>query len=162
MTTTFKARTTYYNGIKMRSRLEASYAQGILDGRVRKLLPMTSWEYEPCCFANEHGQWLPDFVIRDIGPNGMNMYIEVKPLNWLCGDRKDDLDHLMLRMSAVWAAEPRAVAAIDFAEWPVASDNMQPRISRSGRGTERGRWLLTIPKAMPGLAIQWADPKARP
>lgn len=61
-----KARPTTYKGIPMRSRLEAQ-AAARLDARGMK------WEYEPQCFADETGQYLPDFYVHGWG------YIEVKP-----------------------------------------------------------------------------------
>lgn len=79
--TTIPARKTIYNGVTMRSRLEAGFAMW-LDRRG------WAWEYEPTCFASKNGQWLPDFAI-DIpcvsmdGPHGVtqhtNVYVEVKP-----------------------------------------------------------------------------------
>jgi hypothetical protein len=67
--TTIKARPTVYKGIKMRSRLEAAFAQE-LDARDLEF----GWKYEPECFADESGQYLPDFQYLDI-------YYEVKPPN---------------------------------------------------------------------------------
>jgi hypothetical protein len=51
-----KARPTIYKGIQMRSRLEAAYAQHLDADNY-------PWEYEPECFADETGQYLPDFRI---------------------------------------------------------------------------------------------------
>lgn len=67
---TIKARPTVYNGIKMRSRLEAHYA-AYLDANNHP------WQYEPECFATETGQYLPDFAITD--QTEAVAYIEVKP-----------------------------------------------------------------------------------
>ena len=85
---TIHARPTTYNGIRMRSRLEASYAAE-LD---RRRLP---WEYEPRCFANAQGQYLPDFKV------GGNTYIEIKPPN---------ANHPMAlqRMHIILSSEPTA------------------------------------------------------
>jgi len=64
-----KARRTIYNGIRMRSRLEARVAAWFdslgLD-----------WVYEPKAFASGAGQYLPDFRIA--GPMGSAAYVEVK------------------------------------------------------------------------------------
>ena len=65
-TSTIQARPTLYNGIQMRSRLEADYASCLDRGGI-------DWKYEPTCFAGPDGQWLPDFKTK---PGG---YIEVKP-----------------------------------------------------------------------------------
>lgn len=65
------ARPTIYKGVKMRSRLEASFAQ-YLDS------VGLAWDYEPECFADETGQYLPDFLI---GSGDLTCYIEVKHSN---------------------------------------------------------------------------------
>lgn len=67
------ARPTTYNGVKMRSRLEAAYAEQF-DAFG------WAWEYEPVCLANGHGQYLPDFrlVLNDMAPTAYT-YVEVKP-----------------------------------------------------------------------------------
>lgn len=76
---TWKARPTTYRGIPMRSRLEARFAATLDEfvaavnvdgGDVR-------WEYEPRAFANERGQYLPDFAIYT--EVGTNWFIEVRP-----------------------------------------------------------------------------------
>lgn len=67
--TTYVARPTVYNGVQMRSRLEAEYAAS-LDG-------LAKWEYEPCCFANATGQYLPDFRVE--WSSDTFEYVEVKP-----------------------------------------------------------------------------------
>lgn len=70
-----KARPTTYNGVKMRSRLEARFAAGLDKLGIE-------WKYEPECFADESGQYLPDFWL---GLNGVYearslTYVEVKPI----------------------------------------------------------------------------------
>jgi hypothetical protein len=50
----------------MRSRLEARYAAH-LDARG------VSWQYEPFCYADERGQYLPDFLVNTA------TFVEVKP-----------------------------------------------------------------------------------
>lgn len=74
MTYDMKARPTTYNGIKMRSRLEAKYA-GWLD------LIQVGWRYEPLCLANADGQYLPDFLVSGVyfGGNQTDVAVEVKP-----------------------------------------------------------------------------------
>jgi hypothetical protein len=61
-----KAIPTKYNGIQMRSRLEATWAAffDLLEWR---------WEYEPCDFDG----WIPDFVIYG---RTQKTYVEVKPV----------------------------------------------------------------------------------
>lgn len=69
-----RARPTLYNGIAMRSRLEARYAAWLDREHIR-------WEYEPECFATSTGQYLPDFRLHDIIIFGSPrvLYIDTKP-----------------------------------------------------------------------------------
>lgn len=70
--TDFTPRPTVYNGIKMRSRLEATYAASLDNAGI-------AWEYEPGAFATPGGQYLPDFRLN-LTPDGLTrVYIEVKP-----------------------------------------------------------------------------------
>jgi len=64
-----RARRTLYKGIQMRSRLEATCA------RLLDRLDI-EWQYEPRCFADDTGQYLPDFELKEM-PNPE--YWEVKP-----------------------------------------------------------------------------------
>ena len=77
MTRELKPRPTIYKGIHMRSRLEASFAQW-LDS-----WPFLHWEYEPCAFASEGGQYLPDFRAEGFRATWLDgyqrVYFEVKP-----------------------------------------------------------------------------------
>ena len=88
--TDFTPRPTTYKGIKMRSRLEAGFAQWC-DGEY----PPIPWEYEPACFAGDDGrQYLPDFKIRmELVGEVRSFYVEVKPstfgpgpeaAEWMC------------------------------------------------------------------------------
>lgn len=95
------ARPTTYRGIKMRSRLEAHVASWLdrepFEGR---------WQYEPQAFANEHGQYLPDFYVD--APNGP-MYIEVRPTlerGFLA----------MERMQIIWDSDPSAILLLLVSE----------------------------------------------
>lgn len=107
-----QARPTLYKGIQMRSRLEALYAAGFdYDG--------LDWDYEPMAFADETGQYLPDFVLRAKG--FLNEYWEVKGLL----DR-DDLPIVQRRMEIIWTSEPDATLVLvvgsydDSLQWIVA------------------------------------------
>jgi hypothetical protein len=88
----------------MRSRLEADFAR-FLDEEHAALSRFTSqrpyWHYEPRCFANERGQYLPDFVVVN-GPR--RTFIEVKPES-VTG--KQLLDALAA-MEIVWDSQPDA------------------------------------------------------
>lgn len=89
---TLKARPTVYNGIQMRSRLEARWA-AVLDrdwGR---------WAYEPRAYATQGGQYLPDFEILDAG---LPVFMEVRPTidrGWSA----------TLQMEIIWASLPDAM-----------------------------------------------------
>jgi hypothetical protein len=95
-----KARPTMYRGIQMRSRLEAKFAARLDHIGV-------TWEYEPMCFADESGQYLPDFMIDLAGEP--NIYIEVKPTRALAQQWIDG------PMQAIWSTYPREhLAAVWF------------------------------------------------
>jgi hypothetical protein len=86
-----------YRGIQMRSRLEARTA-GWLD---RYKIP---WSYEPGAFADENGDYLPDFIIKDFGVAGRTrrpLYVEVKP-TW------KHADAWKTRMFTIWSSQPHA------------------------------------------------------
>lgn len=72
----WKARPTLYKGIRMRSRLEARYAQHLDRNGFR-------WEYEPDCYGDETGDYLPDFLIvgnaSGASRHPTRLYIEIKP-----------------------------------------------------------------------------------
>lgn len=98
MSLAIPARPTTYNGVEMRSRLEARFAAMLDANRV-------PWTYEPRAFANQHGQYLPDFRVHD------NIYIEVRP----------NVERGMLafdRMPIIWDSEPEAILAIVMPERP--------------------------------------------
>jgi len=99
---TIKARPTTYKGIRMRSRLEAGYAAH-LDALT--WLDRSTWEYEPRAFANQDGQYLPDFVV-----NG-NRFIEVKP------DSETNLDGVLRRMHIIRDTHPDAVLFVEVGSW---------------------------------------------
>lgn len=77
--TALKPRRTTYQGIEMRSRLEAGFAQW-LDSIVCR------WQYEPQAFAGPDGQYLPDFLLERMQPPWAanedelrRAYVEIKP-----------------------------------------------------------------------------------
>lgn len=88
-----RGRPTVYKGIKMRSRLEASFASALdsLNG--------VTWTYEPQCFADATGQYLPDFLVdhRD----GDLDYMEVKPPT-------ADTGEALRKMHVIRSSEPSA------------------------------------------------------
>lgn len=95
-----EARTTTYNGTRMRSRNEARFA-GALDE-----LGIT-WEYEPMCYASGRVQYLPDFrVDTPAGP----LFIEVKPT-------PPKLDQILRRMRAVRPSVKDAYLAVTCSTW---------------------------------------------
>lgn len=71
------ARPTVYRGVRMRSRLEAQFAQ-VLDKA------QFEWEYEPECYADQTGQYLPDFKVSATPGQGVlptPWFVEVKPFD---------------------------------------------------------------------------------
>lgn len=92
-----EARPTTYEGTKMRSRLEASWAAAFDQiGMV--------WQYEPLAFADAAGQWLPDFRVGL--PGALTAYVECKPRN------QKGIRDLILRMAKTWASEPDAMLLV--------------------------------------------------
>lgn len=85
------ARPTIYRGVRMRSRLEASFAQ-LLD---EKDLP---WQYEPRAYGGRQGQYLPDFEIV-LPEAGRSVIVEVRPT-------VDRAMPAMSQMVIVWESEP--------------------------------------------------------
>jgi hypothetical protein len=105
-----KARPTIYKGIRMRSRLEASYAQYLDSHGV-------PWEYEPMAFASELGQYLPDFAKWPDDPN-RRMFVEVKPSALV-------VDEVLERMHIILASEPEVGLQIshraEYGPWRLVS-----------------------------------------
>lgn len=99
MSTPLEVRPTIYKGIQMRSRLEAAYARHLDSIGV-------AWTHEPICFADERGQYLPDFLVpaseADSCPN--DLYIEVKPE----GLSYSTLNDALRRMEIIWSTDPKA------------------------------------------------------
>ena len=101
-------RATVYRGIKMRSRLEASYAAH-LDATAGP----DNWEYEPTCFAGPDGQWLPDFGIDE--PDG-RAYVELKPIS-LRESPAEAIDKILRQMSVALLSEPQCTLRLQFWDW---------------------------------------------
>lgn len=87
-----RGRPTTYRGIRMRSRLEATFA-GYLDEAELE------WEYEPNCYADGPNQYLPDFKVYEGGE--AFAYYEVKP-------PQADISAALLKMHIIRASEPHA------------------------------------------------------
>jgi hypothetical protein len=94
MTETWKARPTTYRGIKMRSRLEATYA-AILDQD-----QTLGWTYEPRAFADATGQYLPDFEVELVRGEPW-AFVEVKPT-------VEAAQGSLARMQIIWSSIPDA------------------------------------------------------
>lgn len=90
----YVARPTLYRGIQMRSRLEARVA-ATLD---RKDI---SWEYEPDCFADETGQYLPDFRVW-YEASKARTYLEVKPANANVGAIQHRMEIVLATYPDAW------------------------------------------------------------
>lgn len=110
-----KARPTTYKGVKMRSRLEAGFAHWLDQVNF-------AWEYEPGAFGDGRGQYLPDFMLRDVPCmwtlSPATVYVEVKPWSkvsrWLDNDEGDltEFEREMRRMAVIWSSEPDAVLVL--------------------------------------------------
>lgn len=96
-------RATTYNGIKMRSRLEAAHAEQF-DAFG------WPWRYEPECFASNGGQYLPDFIIDMLAPDepfaDCRIYVEVKP--WIPDRFREILGSANRWWRIIQAGDPRA------------------------------------------------------
>lgn len=135
-----RGRPTLYKGIRMRSRTEADYA-AYLDRRGHL------WEYEPECFADENGQWLPDFRITKAGRRGEDgRLIEVKPAEML-KPAEGECDHCVIRhvdaiidkVRTAWTSEPAATIEIVF--WKYGAS--MPVLGLIG--ALRQPWMVDVP-----------------
>lgn len=101
-----QARRTEYKGTMMRSRLEAGFAAWLDRYHV-------AWEYEPQAFANEDGQYLPDFRLEDVyvaGAGTFRAYVEIKPENW------HDIDGQLARsMRIIYESDTTAMLVLQRA-----------------------------------------------
>lgn len=102
---TIAARPTTYKGIRMRSRLEARYA-AVLDAHT------LDWIYEPRAYANELGQYLPDFLLPASDVHKA-MFIEVRPTL--------ELGLLALsQMPVIWDSDPTCILMVAIPDIPLA------------------------------------------
>lgn len=97
--TTLTARPTIYNGIAMRSRLEAWWAARLDRAGL-------TWVYEPCAFAAGSEQYLPDFRWDEPRPGGRTKHVYLE-LKGRVGSLAE-LNRFLARMEVVWASEPEA------------------------------------------------------
>lgn len=88
-----------FDGVKMRSTLEADFARHLEKMGCR-------WAYEPRVFGPRGEGYLPDFRIRRAGPS---CYIEVKPT-------LAEVPEAQRRMEVIWDTEPDAVLLVACAE----------------------------------------------
>lgn len=98
------SRTTFYHGIKMRSRLEATIA-GALDHKG------FAWEYEPAAFADEDRQYLPDFSIW-LDEKTL-IYLEVKGFI----RTEDAVRDVQEKMEVIWRSDRDAILWL-WEGWP--------------------------------------------
>lgn len=98
----FTARPTTYNGIEMRSRLEARYAAWLDTLGIR-------WTYEPRAFANVRGQYLPDFQLHGVEILGSEreVFVEIKPTP--ASITRD----VRSKAQIIWASEPDAFVVFE-------------------------------------------------
>lgn len=140
-----KARPTVYNGIQMRSRLEADFASALdRDGE--------TWEYEPTCFAGPAGQWLPDFRI-----GAGRTYTELKPVYLIEWDGRDldtvydRVDGILTQMSLAWLSEPDANLQLVF--WSYGLDQVQAPLIIASAGS--GPHWVTFSPGTPDVPMLW-------
>jgi hypothetical protein len=140
---TLKARPTVYDGIRMRSRLEAGYAAWLDQNGLE-------WEYEPCAFAGDgRPPYLPDFRLRDVPVLGRakpaTVYVEVKPPYWFWAPQFDHLDNpvrwLAERMSTIYRSEPDALVIYEVLG--VEDAGRAPHVTVIGLDPEHPRRLGT-------------------
>jgi len=130
----------------MRSRLEATFAAGL-----DKLGIV--WQYEPRCFADETGQYLPDFEIA-LGDK-TQCFIEVKPAF------PSAFHMVWQRMEIILASLPSATLALvspdlgskllisDTAEWAQRGcPQSKIRFVRAGVWTKLGPAVDSRPDAL--------------
>lgn len=100
-----RARETIYNGITMRSRLEAACAQWLDTLKIM-------WTYEGTAFASPAGQYLPDFTVH--GANGRTFdvlqFFEVKP-------EGHGTEEVLERMKIILATHPKALLGVIEGSW---------------------------------------------
>lgn len=107
--TVLTARPTLYRGVLMRSRLEADFAAWLDGPAAYGLFGSNQWQYEPLCFADPAGQYLPDFVVTG---DTRTFYIEVKPVYLLTSD--DEACALLDKMRPVWASDAECVLLLAY------------------------------------------------
>ena len=136
-----KPRPTVYNGVQMRSRLEAGFASWLDRWGFE-------WEYEPHALASESGQYLPDFILRGVQTFGIypsnptvDVYVEVKPASiWSgCDDLSEPtgaLERIERQAKIVRAAAPLAQFMLASPGGPWGEDPNAVVLWTKKRGTE--------------------------
>lgn len=102
-----RARPTLWNGVMLRSRLEAGFAQW---ADSLGLGP----EYEPLAFAGISGQYLPDFLLRGVTVEGVadrpfmdaTLWVEIKPV-------MPSMDEFA-RVEIIHESDPSAILAVAY------------------------------------------------
>lgn len=140
-----QARPTTYKGVLMRSRLEAGFAQWLDQWSIE-------WEYEPACFADETGQYLPDFRLDNVRcaweETRFPVYVEVKPKPF----DLVEFAQLARRMQIVHSTDPSALLVLVT---PGHTPTLIPCRGVSGL-TPRAAWT-TMPDDTLGLALLIPD-----
>lgn len=107
---TIKARPTIYNGIRMRSRLEARFAADL-----DRCKQHETWAYEGDAYADITGDYLPDFTI--VSPTGETVIVDVKPTERMARDLITSK-----KMRPVWSTNPEAHLVAVYPTDPKAND----------------------------------------
>lgn len=145
------ARPTLYKGIRMRSRLEANFAE-FLDGRGDE------WAYEPECFAGDGGQWLPDFGLMPArGKHAL--YVEVKPAGFLqaWGDEcHARVTAIMRQMEIARQTDPKCNLWLWF--WSYSEDEHSTLMACLAGETS---WRVTSPAIHNSVGLLWPEEPLR-
>lgn len=128
---TLTARPTIYNGIQMRSRLEATVASNFERWGY-------DWRYEYRAFASPDGQYLPDFELWI--DNRLRTVVEVK------GEMVDRPAEVFRRMEIVWRSEPNAYLLL------IEAEAIQNGFYRT-TGRPRASMLFRTPGLEDGIAV---------
>jgi hypothetical protein len=113
---------TEYNGILMRSKLEADYAAAL--DRIG-----ADWEYEPRYFGEKGNRWLVDFLVNGV-------WTELKPAGSF---GPAAISAQLRRIAVVWEEDPDATVRLTL--WQYRNG---PVLVITGYA---GRWVTTIPGA---------------
>jgi hypothetical protein len=147
----YTGRTTFYHGIKMRSRLEAAFA--VLLDRLGH-----EWQYEPYALNTANKTWLPDFSVpRGLEGPGFsvdggfsNWYVELKPSGFAGPTVGDLLDTFNRIRECAFSNDADAVVELRTMQWVQRPNRMDGRYLTSHR-------LIGVNDSVMHDSIRWFD-----